>query len=150
MSSDKREFFSGLVTCAVIWYNSIVKDGDNMEPKDRIRMSREKAGLTQEEVAKHLNTIKQTIWKYENGVVTNIPLDKLQRMAELFDVDPAYLAGWSNTPNRNDSTNEVVNSLYNSIGAINEDGSINQEVIRTFDEFCRVFNKHFKGSDKES
>lgn len=61
---------------------------------ERIKSCREKANLTQGELAKRLTTTKQTIYKYENNIVTNIPSDKIEKMAELFNVTPAYLMGW--------------------------------------------------------
>lgn len=60
----------------------------------RIKECREKRRITQEELGGACNTTKQTIFKYENGVVTNIPLDRLERIAEVLDVSPAYLMGW--------------------------------------------------------
>lgn len=62
---------------------------------DRLRAAREAKGMTQEELGKACNTTKQTIFKYENGVVTNIPLDRLERMADILNVAPAYLMGWN-------------------------------------------------------
>lgn len=44
-----------------------------MTKGERIKLLREKANMTQEELAKLLNTTKQTIYKYEQSVVTNIP-----------------------------------------------------------------------------
>ncbi len=61
---------------------------------ERIKSCREKANLTQDELAKRLATTKQTIYKYENNIVTNIPSDKIEKMAELFNVTPAFLMGW--------------------------------------------------------
>lgn len=51
--------------------------------------------LSQEEVAKAIGSTKQAIYKYENEIVTNIPMDKLETMARLFGVTPAYLMGWN-------------------------------------------------------
>ncbi len=61
---------------------------------ERIKMLRKKKLLTQEEIAKQLNIGKQAIHKYENGIVTNIPLDKLETIAKILDTTPAYLMGW--------------------------------------------------------
>lgn len=61
---------------------------------DRIKMLREQSGVTQSELAVSLKTTKQTIHKYEAGIVTNIPLDKLAAIAKHFDVTPAYIMGW--------------------------------------------------------
>lgn len=61
---------------------------------DRIRSMRLSKGLTQEEVGRHIGTTKQTLYKYETGIITNIPIDKIDAIAKLFDVSPAYLMGW--------------------------------------------------------
>lgn len=60
----------------------------------RIKLSRESKNMTQEELGIACGTTKQSIFKYETGVVTNIPLDRLERIAEALDVSPAYLMGW--------------------------------------------------------
>ena len=62
---------------------------------DRIRELRLRNHLTLEDVARHLNVGKQAIYKYEQGTVTNIPLENLEKMADLFGTTPQYLAGWS-------------------------------------------------------
>lgn len=61
---------------------------------DRIREARTKAGKTQEEVAKAVDTTKQAIYKYENNIVTNIPMDKLETIARALGTTQAYLMGW--------------------------------------------------------
>ena len=61
---------------------------------DAIRIARENAGLTQEELGKMCGTTKQTIYKYEIGKVTNIPLDRLEKIASALNVSSASLLGW--------------------------------------------------------
>ena len=68
----------------------------------RIRESREKMRMTQEELGAACKTTKQTIFKYENGVVTNIPLDRIERIAEVLNVHPAYLMGWQESSGGSD------------------------------------------------
>lgn len=60
----------------------------------RIRKLRAEKGLTLEEVSKALGVSRQTIYKYESGVITNIPSDKIEIMAKLFGVSPAQIMGW--------------------------------------------------------
>ena len=60
----------------------------------RIRYERLKRGLSQEELAKALSTTKQAIYKYENEIVTNIPMDKISKLAEIFNTTPSYIMGW--------------------------------------------------------
>lgn len=65
---------------------------------DRIKELREEKKITQEELAKYIDTTKQTIHKYENNIVTNIPSDKIEKLSIIFSVSPAYLMGWSTNP----------------------------------------------------
>ena len=46
---------------------------------DKIRELRRAAGLTQGDLAKMLNTTKQTIGKYEQGIVSNLPLSRAEK-----------------------------------------------------------------------
>lgn len=64
----------------------------------RIRDARKTARMTQEELAKHVGTSKQNIWKYESGVVTNIPMDRLVAIASALEVPAEYLLGWDPLP----------------------------------------------------
>ena len=66
---------------------------------ERIRELRLSLGLTLDDVARHLGVGRQAIYKYEQGTVTNIPLENIEKMAALFGVTPGYLTGWKdNTP----------------------------------------------------
>ena len=60
----------------------------------RIRAARERKDMTLEEVASRCNTTKQTIFKYENEIVTNIPYDKIVLLSKALSVSPSYLFGW--------------------------------------------------------
>ena len=64
---------------------------------DRIKKLRIEKGLSQEVVANAISTTKQAIYKYENNIVTNIPMDKIQSLARFFNISPAYLMGWNET-----------------------------------------------------
>lgn len=66
-----------------------------MTKGERIRALRLEKGISQVDLAKHLNTTKQTISKYEKGIVTNIPSDKVEAMAILFNTTPQYILGWN-------------------------------------------------------
>lgn len=60
----------------------------------RIKQARERADITQEQLGKLCNTTKQTIFKYETGKVTNIPMDRIVAIAHILGVDPCYIMGW--------------------------------------------------------
>ena len=65
----------------------------------RIKAARERRDMTLDEVAKRCNTTKQTIFKYENEIVTNIPYDKIVLLSNALDVSPSYLFGWDEKEN---------------------------------------------------
>ena len=60
----------------------------------RIKLAREQRNMTLEDVAKLCETTKQTIFKYENEIVTNIPYEKIVLLSKALDVSPSYLFGW--------------------------------------------------------
>ena len=62
----------------------------------RIQDARIRRLMTQDDLAHAVGTTKQNIYKYENGVITNIPLDNLEKIAAALGVSPESLAGWSN------------------------------------------------------
>ena len=70
----------------------------------RIRAARERKDMTLEEVASRCNTTKQTIFKYENEIVTNIPYDKIVLLSKALSVSPSYLFGWDE---KKDSPSEL-------------------------------------------
>jgi len=61
---------------------------------ERIKKRREILGIAQTELAEKVKMSKQTIYKYENGIITNIPSDKIEAIAKALDVSPGYLMGW--------------------------------------------------------
>ena len=67
---------------------------DKMTKGERIKKYREAIGMTQDELAKIINSTKQTIYKYEQGIVTNIPSDKIEDIARALGTTPPILMGW--------------------------------------------------------
>lgn len=65
-----------------------------------IRRLREEADMSQTELARKIGTTKQNIYKYENGIVTNIPSNKIEAIADIFNVSPDYIMGWNTDDKR--------------------------------------------------
>ncbi len=61
---------------------------------NRLKELRQAKRLTLEEVAACIGTSKQTIHRYENGVISNIPHDKIEKLASVLDTTPSDLMGW--------------------------------------------------------
>jgi transcriptional regulator with XRE-family HTH domain len=66
-----------------------------MNSGDRIKELRTSNKMTQEELAEKLGLQKSAIAKYENGRVENIKRSTLEKMANIFNVSPAYIMGLS-------------------------------------------------------
>ena len=61
---------------------------------DNIKRRRMEMRLSQTDLADMIGETKQTLWKYESGTVTNIPLPKVEALASALSCDPAWLLGW--------------------------------------------------------
>ena len=61
---------------------------------DRIKYYRLQKHLSQRNVAEYLGYASQTVFKYEDGTVTNISIPVIEKIAELLEVPPAVLCGW--------------------------------------------------------
>lgn len=82
-----------------------------MNKGQKINYLRTKAGLTQEELAKMIGTSKQNIYKYEMNIISNIPSDKIEAMANVFNVSPSYIMGWSDYAPATSQSNDVENDI---------------------------------------
>ncbi len=61
---------------------------------ENIKKARSASNKTLEEVAAIVGVSRQTIQKYESGVISNIPSDKVELLAKALDTTPAFLMGW--------------------------------------------------------
>lgn len=68
---------------------------------ERINTKRIDKAFSLTHFAEKVGISKQTLYKYEKGIVTNIPLDKIEAIAKALDTTPAYIMGWNeHTPLR--------------------------------------------------
>ncbi len=78
----------------------------------KIKNRREELKLTQGFVAQKVGVAVQTIFKYENEIVTNIPLSKIELLSKTLEVTPAYLMGWDDidgsTQKKNDTITDII------------------------------------------
>lgn len=65
-----------------------------MTKGERIRKRREEIGLSQTDLAYLIGVSKQTMYKYEMDIVTNIPYHKIEDLARALNVSEAYIFGW--------------------------------------------------------
>lgn len=61
---------------------------------ENIKAQRLLCDMTLEEVAKIVGVTRATIQKYENGIISNVPSDKIELLARAFHTTPSRLMGW--------------------------------------------------------
>jgi transcriptional regulator with XRE-family HTH domain len=64
--------------------------------KENIKMRRLAMGMTLEQVAKAVGVSKATLQRYESGVISNIPAEKIELLARALGTTPSTLMGWDN------------------------------------------------------
>ena len=91
---------------------------------ERIKLLRTQSNLTQDELAQYANTTKQTIHKYETGIITNIPANKIKAISEKLCTTPAYLMGWEDQnetyPNNLNLPEPTITENYTTFPVIGE------------------------------
>ena len=60
----------------------------------KLKRLRKENGLTLDELARIIGTSKQTIHRYENGIITNIPPSRVESLATVLGTTPSELMGW--------------------------------------------------------
>jgi transcriptional regulator with XRE-family HTH domain len=115
---------------------------------ERIKECRLINRMTQDDVAKHLGIGKQAVWKYETGIVTNIPLDNLESMAALFRTTPAYLAGWSDEGAPESLLDDREDSLVSSFRSLSPRGQ--ELLLERAEELKLLYGKKSESNAAES
>lgn len=64
----------------------------------KLKELRKSKGMTLDELAEMIGTSKQTIHRYENGTITNVPPEKVESLASALGTTPGELMGWDSEP----------------------------------------------------
>lgn len=75
---------------------------------NKLREMRKNKGMTLEELAEKLGTSRQTIHRYENGTINNIPPEKVVLLAEALSTTPSELMGWNDNKSAKTSFNNII------------------------------------------
>lgn len=97
-----------------------------MKIGERLRKLRLDKNMTLEEVGKRLNISRQTLQRYESGVIGNIPSDKIENLAEIYNTSPAYIMGWEE---------KITDSEIDTIAAHHEDEEWTEEELAEIEKF---------------
>ena len=92
---------------------------------ERIKELRTSLGLSQVDFADKINVSKQTLYKYENNIITNIPSDKIEAAARIGKVSPAYLMGW-------DSWGTVTSLISNEIKRVSDQTNLYIQLFESY------------------
>ncbi len=97
-----------------------------MNINDNIKRKRLEHNYTLEVLARKVGVSRQTIQRYESGVIGNIPSDKIELIARALHTTPSYLMGWVDdyTLQAKNNTNDEENSLLSSFRMLNTIGKI--------------------------
>ena len=82
---------------------------------EKIKAAREHVGLSQTALADKINVSKQTMYKYESDIITNIPSDKIEAIAEVCNCSPQYLMGWDDSSEPAAATGHDMSALPKQI-----------------------------------
>lgn len=115
---------------------------------ERIKAIRENLHISQVDFADKINVSKQTLYKYENSIVTNIPSDKIEAIASIGNTSPAYIMGWeedSPTPKKHAVTINVLGRVaagipMEAIENIIDTEEIDEELAETGEFFGLQIN----------
>ena len=73
----------------------------------RMKNRREELNMSYQTLSEKVGISKSTLQRYETGYIKNMPVDKLEEIANALNVSPAYLMGWGSTPD--EKTREIMN-----------------------------------------
>lgn len=74
--------------------NNINSEKFSKELSSRIRKRREELGLSYSYIAEKTGLSRSTLLRYENGMIKNIPADKIEALAKVLKINPVQMMGW--------------------------------------------------------
>lgn len=133
------------------WSDNIQHNEENKKITvgENIKKIRENLNMTQTDLAKQVNISKQTLYKYETNVITNIPFNVIEKIANILSVSPVALMGWENEI----TTSNTVQKLPNQIQIlVNKAENLNlagiNELIKYLD-YLLSQKEYQKGNEKD-
>ena len=97
-----------------------------MGVKENIKIARIKEGITLDELQDRTEISKTTLHRYENGIISNIPADKIERIATALNTTPAHLMGWDTKEDESKREKQIISSkdqdILNKYHSLDEKG----------------------------
>lgn len=119
---------------------NIINDKKFNDIMNRIQSKRIELKLSYQDLANKTGLSKSTLQRYETGSIRNIPLDKLEILANALEVSPMWIIGYD-LPIERESSNNVNpdskdNILLNNFNMLNEEGK--DEAIKRVQELTEL------------
>lgn len=128
--------------------NNIINDKKFNDIMNRIQSKRIELKLSYQDLANKTGLSKSTLQRYETGSIRNIPLDKLEILANALEVSPMWIIGYDIPIEKEISTkinlDDKTTLLLNSFNKLNDEGK--NEAIKRVDELTEL-NKYKKEED---
>lgn len=114
----------------------------------RLRHLRAVRGLTMDDVGKVTDISKQTLYKYEKDIITNIPSDKIEALAKVYDVKPSYIMGWVDVDMSADASRLVLDAQAKA--HVRAYLSLSKEDRATVDKITRSLASEARDAGRDS
>ena len=108
---------------------------------ERIKRLRKQNKLSVDEIVKKLNISRATYYRYESNEIEKLPLTILEPLAKILNTTPAYLMGWQEPHQENNSTQ--IEGYY-----VDPETAEYAEMLRTRPEMRMLFSAS-RGISKE-
>ncbi|WP_040328562.1 helix-turn-helix domain-containing protein [Clostridium ihumii] len=102
---------------------------------NRIKNRRIELMLSYQDLANKTGLSKSTLQRYETGSIKNMPLDKLEILAEALNIEPYYLMGWDIKKDTTLSKNEI--ALLDKYNKLNDLGK--SEANKRVSELTEIY-----------
>lgn len=107
----------------------------------RLKQARELRHITLEEAGKRVNVHKSTILRWENGETEKFKIPVLESLANLYNVNPAWLMGYDVPMEEDKNTDDFRYAAYNGLDTEGLDENDIKE-INSFIEFVKNRKKN--------
>lgn len=119
---------------------NIINDKKFNDIMNRIQSKRIELKLSYQDLANKTGLSKSTLQRYETGSIRNIPLDKLEILANALEVSPMWIIGYD-LPIERESSNNInpdskANIILNNFNLLNEEGK--DEAIKRIQELTEL------------
>ena len=116
---------------------------------ERLRKRRLDLGLTLEEVAHKVDISRQTMSRYETGVIKNIPQDKIDLLASALNTSPLFILGYTDDPDPIRKLISLPTTSPELLGLDIEIGCAKDELMDVVEKICGMTTENLNSGRLE-